>query len=261
MRVAVIDSGVVATHVALAGHLEPGGRDLVDDDDDPTDEANGEDDDHDGLIDEGFGHGTFVSSLILAVAPDASILPFRVLDSDCNGLISSLAEAIALAADAGVHAINLSLGMEHHAHVVGEAVKYARSRGIVVVASAGNTGDEEVTFPATLGFSVSITAVDPIDVLADFASYGTDVDLSVPGVELLGAYPTSPDWAVRWSGTSFAAAVTTGGFALLRERFPGAPPLQLVAQMEETAFDHAGLNPGYEAKIGRGRLDLAAATE
>ncbi len=261
VRVAVIDTGVVASHVALADRIEPGGWDFVDGDDDPTDEANAEDDDHDGLVDEGFGHGTFAASLILAVAPDARILPYRVLDSDCNGLVSSLAEAISRAADEGVDVINLSLGMEHHVHVVGEAINYARMQGILVIASAGNTGTEEVTFPATLAISLSITAVDPADIRADFSSYGPDIDLSVPGIELLGAYPTSPDWAVRWSGTSFSAAVTTGGFALLRERFPLAPPSFLVDQMANTAFDHTGLNPGYEGMLGRGRLDLATATE
>jgi subtilisin family serine protease len=261
VRVAVIDSGISPTHVSLAGHVEPGGWDFVGSDPDPTDEPNGLDDDGDGLVDEGFGHGTFVSSLVLALAPGATILPYRVLDSDSNGLASDVAEAIVRAADAGVDVINLSLGMEHRVLAVGEAVKHARERGVMVVVSAGNTGQEEVTFPASLSSAFSVTAVDASDVLAPFASWGGDVDVSAPGVELIGAYPTAPDAAVMWSGTSFSAALVTGTFALVRELDPLEQPETLLQRIRQTAVDVKALNPGeVQGKMGEGRLDADAAT-
>lgn len=261
VRIAVIDTGVVATHVAMQGHIEPGGWDFVDNDSDPTDEMNGIDDDDDELIDEGFGHGTFVSSLVLAVAGDATIVPYRVLNSDCTGLASHVAQAITMATDAGVDAINLSLGMEHRSVVIGEAIVYARDRNVLVIASAGNTGAEEVTFPATINVAFSITSVDPTDVKPEFASYGSDVDLAAPGDWLFGAYPVEDDVAVQWSGTSFSAALVTGTVALVRELNPSWNHGQIVQFIKNTSDDIDQENPGFEGALGEGRLNLDAATQ
>ena len=261
VRVAVVDSGVVATHASLVGRIESGGWDFVDQDSDPTDMPNGLDDDGDGLIDEGFGHGTFVSSLVLALAPDTTILPYRVLNSDSTGLASHVAAAITMAADAGVHAINLSLGMEHRSIAIGEAIVYAKDQGVMVIASAGNTGNEEVTFPATISFATSVTSVGPLDVRAYFASYGSDMDLSAPGLELWGAYPVEQDTAVQWSGTSFSAALVTGAFCLVRELRPAWSAPHIIQHLEDTADEAVHIvNGSIGNKMGEGRLDLDAAT-
>ncbi len=265
VRVAVIDSGVVMTHVAMQGKIEPGGWDFVDDDDDPSDVMNGVDDDNDGYIDEGFGHGTFVSSLILALAPNAQILPYRVLNSDNVGLTSHVAEAITRATDAGVDVINLSLGMEHQAYVVGQAIAYARDNAVLVIASAGNTGNQEITFPATIGIALSVTSGDPGDIKCDFASYGESVDVAAPGFELLGAYPVEDDKACKWSGTSFSAAIVTGCYALVRELELASGPggqSEVVQAIQQGADEFMlFLNPEYEGLLGHGRLDLDAATQ
>ena len=259
VRVAVLDTGIDPDHPLLVGHVGPGGHDFLDGDDDPRYEPNGRDDDGDGLIDEGRGHGTFVASLVLAVAPGAEIIPYRVLDSDSRGKASSLAEAIVMAADTGVDVINLSAGMPSRVQVVKDAVQYARNMGILVVASAGNTGTRSVTFPASLGDGMSVTSVDPTDVLSDFASFGDDVDLSAPGHELIGAFPNALG-AVRWSGTSFSAALVSGAFALVREASPGMDAEHIVSHLRDTSADVRGLNPGRDGDMGEGRLDLDAAT-
>ncbi|MGE0192777.1 MAG: S8 family serine peptidase [Planctomycetota bacterium] len=259
VRVAVLDTGIDPDHPLLVGHIAPGGQDFIDGDDDPRYVANGRDDDADGLIDEGRGHGTFVASLVLAVAPGAQIVPFRVLDSDSRGKASSLAEAIARAADLGVDVINLSAGMPTRVQVVKDAVQYARERGVLVVASAGNTGTRSVTFPASLGDGLSVTSVDDGDVLAGFASFGDDVDLSAPGQELIGAFPNGLG-AVRWSGTSFSAALVSGAFALVREAFPGLDAEHVVSHLRDTSVDVRSLNPARDGDMGEGRLDLDAAT-
>jgi subtilisin family serine protease len=262
VRVALIDTGVVANHLALQGHIEPGGWDYVDGDGDPTDAPNGLDDDEDGLVDEGFGHGTFISSLILAIAPDVTILPYRVLNSDSTGLASDVAAAITSATDAGVHVINLSLGMEHRNSVVGEAIQYAKNNGVPVIASAGNTGNQEVTFPATISAATSVTSVDSANGKAGFASFGGDVDLAAPGVELIGAYPTGDDVAVKWSGTSFSAALVTGGYALVRELYPLVAPFAVTQHLEATSNEVAlqVANGELASQLGDGLLDLDAAT-
>lgn len=260
ITVAVVDTGVVASHPSLAGRVLAGGFDVVGNDANPAEEVNGVDDDRDGLVDEGFGHGTFVASLVLAVAPDARILPFRVLNTDGFGTPSALATGIARAADAGAHVINVSLGMVQQSRAVKQAVQFARDRGAIVIASVGNSGLEDVAFPSAYSDAFAVTAVGASDVRAAFASFGSGVDLSAPGVSLLGAHPGFPSGTARWSGTSFAAALVSGAAALLREAFPGLDADGVLERLEVTAADIEPLNPGLGDRLGRGRLDLDAAT-
>ena len=262
VRIALIDSGVASAHQALAGAIEPGGWDFLDQDDQPEDEANGLDDDGDGWIDEGWGHGTFIASLVLGIAPDARILPYRVLDSDINGLSSDVAEAITQATDAGVQVINLSLGTDNPNPVIAQALIYARERDVMVMSSAGNSGDAEVTYPAQSGLAISVTSVDPADIRAWFACFGEGIDLAAPGQDLIGAYPLAPDVAVTWSGTSFSAALLTGAYALVHELHPGQSAESLILKIAHSASGDLYVhNPEFTWELGRGRLDLAAATE
>ena len=76
-----------------------------------------------------------------------------------------------------------------------------------------------MTFPAALSDSISVSAVDARDVRAPFASFGDDIDLTAPGQNLLGAFP-SPMGTAYWSGTSFASALVSGALALVRELHP-----------------------------------------
>ena len=87
--VAVVDTGIDFGHPYLAGRIAPGGFDFVENDPDPSESRNGRDDDADGLVDEQYGHGTFVASLVLTVAPDARVLPVRVLNDDGIGTSSA----------------------------------------------------------------------------------------------------------------------------------------------------------------------------
>jgi subtilisin family serine protease len=239
--------------------VDADGWDLVDGDPDPTEERNGLDDDGDGQRDEGFGHGTFVASLVLAVAPDARILPIRVLDTDCVGHASLLASAITMAADRGAHVINLSAGMATRAKVVEDAIGSARSRGVWVVVASGNTGVEDVHFPAALSNAESVTSVDGQDRRSPFASFGSEVDLAAPGQDLLGAFPEGSGTA-WWSGTSFSAALVSGAYALVRERHPEWGGEEVLKHLEDTATAIDALNPSVAGRLGEGRLDLDAAT-
>jgi hypothetical protein len=261
VRVAVLDTGVVP-HELLDANIDPDGWDFVGGDPDPTDERDFKDSDADGVADEGYGHGTFVTSLILAVAPDARIVPLRVLDSDAIGNASTLAAAITMAADKGVDIINLSAGMPERVNVIQDAVQNARSRGVVVIASAGNSGGDIVNFPSAIASAFSVTAVDATDVVAPFASFGTEVDLCAPGVDLLGAFPHEVfrTGTARWSGTSFSAALVSGAYALVRELDPGGDPGDLLQRLEDLSFSVAALNPTLASRLGEGRLDLDAAT-
>ena len=259
--VAVLDTGVVPTHPSLVGHVAPDGFDFVDDDPDPTDQRNFLDDDGDGLVDEGFGHGTFVASLVLAVAPDATILPIRVLNSDAVGTASSVARGIAWAVSHGADVINLSAGLLSSMPMIDEALANARSAGVLVFACAGNRGTSAVDYPALASAAVGVTALDAAGVRAPFASFDSSLDLSAPGVDLLGAHPLSPSGTARWSGTSFSTALATGAFAVLRGRDFASKSEDLVQRLENTAVSVDALNPMFAGRLGRGRVDLDRATQ
>lgn len=258
--VAVIDTGIVASHPAIVGHLATGGRDFVDGDLDPSDVGNGRDDDRDGLVDEGVGHGTFVASLILAVAPNAKILPLRALNSDAVGTASTVAQAIAYAVAQGADVINLSAGLPRALLVIDQAVANAKASGVYVVSCAGNRGASPIDFPADLSDARGVAALDAGGRRASFSSYSSAVDFAMPGVDVVGAHPLGSNGTARWSGTSFSAAFTTGAFALLRGHDPVTASKDLWSRLASTAVSVDAANPLYVGKLGKGRIDLAAAT-
>ena len=219
VKVAVIDTGVAA-HPALAGKVRSG-WDYVDDDATPDDPSRGVDSSGNGVPDEAAGHGTFVAGTVALVAPEARLTAYRVLDSDGLGTTFDAAEAITDAADAGAKVINLSFGTVDGAtsQVLEDAITYARGRGAVVVAAAGNTGDSEETFPAALPTVLSVGALAVDDTgLASFSARGGWVKVAAPGESIVGPMPGGG--FARWSGTSMAAPFVAGQVALVWAKTP-----------------------------------------
>ncbi len=256
--VAVVDTGIVAgSHPALAGRLLPG-KDFADGDDDPTDAADGVDNDGDGTIDEGVGHGTFIAGIVATVAPGASILPVRVLDSDARGSSLRVARGIVWAAAHGAKVINLSLGVRRASGVIQDAVQYARKQGALVVCAAGNAGRTTgVTFPAGLSDVLTVTAVNGAGVRAPFSNVSSRVSLAAPGVDVLGPHVAAG--FAQWSGTSFAAPFASAGAAMVLSRTPGMNAGDAGKVLMDTAVPVDAVNPGLEGALGQGRLDLPAA--
>jgi hypothetical protein len=256
VKVAVLDSGADLAHEMLAGHLLPG-FDFVDGDADPSEETNGLDDDLDGEVDEGFGHGTFVAGLVLAVAPNAEVMPVRVLDTDARGTVSSIAAGVEWAVRNGADVINLSLGMDTRSGVLADAINYAIASGVVVVAATGNGSQPAaVSFPASMPGVVAVTATDPATQgPADFANGGPAATVAAPGASVVGPYPGGRYGT--WSGTSFSSALASGGAALVVQARPALVPAQVSARFRATARPApAGLSRTQRRRLGGGRLDL-----
>ena len=146
--VAILDTGVQPDHPVLSNSLEVLGYDFVDNDPVPADEANGVDDDGDGRVDELYGHGTHIAGIVHLVAPEARLLPLRVLNSDGRGNNFRTASAIVYAAHRGADAINLSLGTPYQSALLRDAVNEAAGLGVVVVAAAGNLNTDAHQYPA-----------------------------------------------------------------------------------------------------------------
>lgn len=201
---AVIDTGIDLRHPAFAGRLAPASewKDYVDGDSYPQ-EVSGPN----------YGHGTGVADIIVQVAPNVTILPLRVLGPDGAGDTTDVVAAIDYAVSRGAQVINLSLGTDTDEKALKELVKYALKADVVVVASAGNNGQESVMFPASYkDATIGVGSVNRYDELSSFSAYGKDLSLTAPGESI---YTASPDQSVAyWSGTSFAAPIVSGAAAL-----------------------------------------------
>lgn len=232
--VAVLDTGADSSHPALAGRLQPA-WDYVDDDPDPSDARNGRDDDRDSAIDESFGHGTFVSGTVALVAPKARIMPVRVLNSDGRGNLFVVAEAIIDAVNAGADVILLAFGTETRPEPTRfeDAIKLARARGVVVVASAGNEGSTDERYPAALGEVMAVSALRAdLRELATFSNSGYWVDVAAVGMRVVGPVPGG-DYAY-WNGTSVAAPFVAGQAALIKSRRPLQDATQTIRAIQQT---------------------------
>jgi subtilisin family serine protease len=254
--VAVLDTGVDLDHPDLVGHLLPG-YDFVDLDAFPDDAPNGLDDDLDGRVDEGTGHGTHVAGLVAAIAPDAMILPVRVLNSDGRGTLFQLLEGWYWALDQGADIINASLGVAVEVPELEAAVEQAvETWDCLVVAAAGatNADDEHHHWPSGFGESFSVTAVDSTDLKWSMANYGSKVDLASPGVGIIA--PFVGGGYAAGTGTSMAAAIVSGAAALLRAYAPTLDAEEVGHRLQEYSVPIEAVNPQYE--LGEGRLDFLA---
>jgi subtilisin family serine protease len=264
--VAVLDTGVDAAHPLLAGRIAPGGYNYVNGNTNTADVGDGVDNDGDGDIDESLGHGTFVAGLVTMVAPDAQILPIKVLDSDGRGAGFGFAAGIYRALDRGADVINMSLGSTYSAQALEDALFEARVNGVVVVGAAGNQGSEVEEFPAMKSNGFGVVAVDRYDVKAGFSSYNQDADLSAPGVAIYSSIPENAEGHTyaRWHGTSMAAPMVAGAAALLLSQHPDWPDdhsrhALVSGTLMGGAVDIEDLNPSFAGMMGAGRLDAAGA--
>ncbi|MFK7962080.1 MAG: S8 family serine peptidase [Phycisphaerales bacterium] len=274
VTVAVLDTGIDPNHPVFGSAVLPG-FDFVDGDTDATETANGIDDDGDGVIDEMYGHGTYVAGLIRFVAPNARILPIRVLDDEGNGTGWPIIQGLFAAIDSGVEVINVSIRSTYDAQAVEDAVDEARSLGIAVVAAAGNFGIDRREFPAAKSSALGVIAVDDADVKADFSSFNDKMFICAPGDTAFAGGTPDLDRAIvsalpggdfgAWEGTSFATPMVAGAAALIRAQHPEWQPNagvvdQIEVRMAAGAVNIAAQNPGIDPDdLGVGRLDVAAA--
>ncbi|MFQ6193704.1 type VII secretion-associated serine protease mycosin [Streptomyces sp. NPDC000405] len=270
ITVAVLDTGVDDGHPDLRGRVLPG-KDLIGFGAGPGDRSWARHGTAMAGIIAGRGHGDDDADGITGVAPEARILPVRVIleDSDparakargARG--SALADGIRWAADHGADVINLSLGDDsdtaHPEPREDAAVQYALAKGAVVVASAGNGGEhgDHVSYPAAYPGVIAVTAVDRYGGRASFSTRRWYATVSAPGVDVVIADPDRRYYE-GW-GTSAASAFVSGAVALLRAARPGLSPARVRELLTDTARDRP--TGGRDDEVGAGMVDPAAAIE
>ena len=203
-RVAVLDTGVDCAHPDLAPNCAPG-YNVFNPGALPADDK---------------GHGTHVAGIIagalnwrgmVGLAPEAAILPVKVLDSSGSGKISEIIDGIGWAVRNRVDIINMSLGAPKHSEAQSRAVKAARDAGVLVICAAGNDAGP-VNYPAAYPDAVAVTSLDFSSKLAKSSSRGPETDFATPGVRIYSAAPGG-SFALM-SGTSQAAPHISGMAAL-----------------------------------------------
>ncbi|MFG2063423.1 type VII secretion-associated serine protease mycosin [Micromonospora sp. NPDC048871] len=255
VTVAVIDSGVDGSHPDLVGRVLPG-IDLVSPDGSTEPDP--------------VGHGTTVAGLIagrnddrqgvVGLAPDARILPVRVLDEE-NRYDDALivAQGVRWAVDNGAQVINLSLGGSGDSPALAAAIDYAFARDVVVVACTGNLAtspDSKVWYPAREPGVIAVSGLErSSDHLWSGAITGRATVLTAPASGLVGARPPGGYWRVQ--GTSFAAPLVAATAALVRARYPQMSAGDVVNRLLVTAKD---IGPtGRDDRFGYGLVDPVAA--
>ena len=256
--VALLDTGLDVNHPALLGHIAPSSYNFVDGISSVADLPNGIDDDDDGFIDEMVGHGTFIAGLVAHIAPDALILPVKVLDSDGSGDSFQVAQGIYYAMEHGATVINLSLGTTNESQVLATAVADAHDAGVTVLAAAGNENQlMPLVYPAADPHVIGVASTTSADLKSDFSNYGTYVTISAPGTDIVSLYPDNQ--YAQCSGTSAATALVSGTAVLLKSANLQLTPDQIRFQLQQSADGIDNLNPPYAGLLGAGRLNVGAA--
>jgi hypothetical protein len=238
-------------------------------------------------------HGTWMASLIAGhghaggssasgengvagIAPQAKVLSIRVIpDHDDPGYGSyereqesriqqSLATGIRDAVSGGADVISMSIGYSVQSAIVREALQYAYSRDVIVVASSGNSGDSNslrahayapTSFPADYPGVVGVAAVNSSGSVANFSSDNLSVQVAAPGVYVPAQGRDGAYWLV--SGTSPACALVAGVAALIKSEYPKLSPALVASALTATTGDHPP--NGYNSQGGFGTVNAAAA--
>lgn len=272
--IAVIDSGIDLSHQDLSGKfwINPGeiaGNGIDDDNNGFIDDRNGWDfvnSDNDPMDDH--GHGTQVAGVIAAqtnnsigiagVCWGCQLMAVKVMNSGGIANYSDIASGILYAAQKGAEVINVSLGGYSDSSVLKSAINTASNKyGSVIVAGAGNDNSENPFYPAAYDEVLGVSGLNEIDSKSPQSNYGDWVDISAPSVGITttflgGGYGDA-------NGTSLAASFVSGLAGLLRSNHNEWSESMVRTHIAYTTDDIDSINPGYEGKLGSGRLNANSA--
>ncbi|MFC4542841.1 S8 family peptidase [Halosolutus amylolyticus] len=243
--IAIIDTGIDADHPDLQANL-----------------GTGEDFTGTGSWDDDNGHGTHCAGIadavdnsegVVGVSTEATLHAVKVLDSQGSGTYSDIAAGIEWVADQGYDVASLSLGGSSGSSALRDAVQYAQSNGVLLVAAAGNSGpcSDCVGYPAAYSEVMAVSSTNSSDGLSSFSSTGPEIEIAAPGSDI---YSTYNDGGYNTlSGTSMACPHVSGAAGQLMAN--GYTNSEARQTMKDTAED-LGLASNEQ---GAGLLDAEAA--
>ncbi|WP_255196798.1 S8 family peptidase [Halorarius litoreus] len=245
--VAIVDTGIDATHPDLAANLGTGTSFIG-----GVQNPDWQDDN---------GHGTHCAGIadaidndrgVVGVATEATLHAVKVLTASGVGLTSDIAAGVEWVAEQGYDVASMSLGGSTQSEALADACTYAHEQGVTLVAAAGNSGPctDCVGYPAANPEPIAVSATDENDQFASFSSQGLEVEIAAPGADIystyLGGYSTL-------SGTSMACPHVSGAAVQLAAQ--GYSNTEIRRRLKNTAED-IGLA---DTESGAGLLDVASA--
>ncbi|MFI6736873.1 S8 family serine peptidase [Nonomuraea sp. NPDC050451] len=271
VTVAVLDSGVDPHHRDLVGSVRVG-KDFTDGANPPGIVPSRLHGTYMASLIAGHGHGNGGNLGIIGVAPEADVLSVRVILEDeepgfrefnsAERFEDVVAQGIRYAVDEGADVINMSISKELATREERAAIRYAISKGVVLVAAAGNDGDRKIdsdfapySYPAAFPGVVSVGATDGLLRRATFSNWNSSVLVAAPGVDIMGAGPGDEYWVGR--GTSQATALVSGIAALIKAKYPGMSPPLVARALTASATDRPP--GGYDTGTGFGVVNAAKA--
>ncbi len=278
--VAILDNAIAIDHADLAANIytntaESNGLPFIDDD------LNGRADDINGydVVDndanprppanasgnsDGFTHGTHVAGIagaatnngigMASIGHSIKILPVKIADN-ANGNLSGGLDGIFYAMRSGADIISMSWGLLSDVATLRTLIQQAAASDIVLVAAAGNDGDQTIHYPAAYPQVISVGATDQNDQKASFSNFGTTVDVMAPGVDIYSTLPESNNTYGTSSGTSMATPMVAGLAALVKSQFPSMTATQIRQRIEQGCDDISAQNPGMNGMLGAGRIN------
>lgn len=231
IKVAVVDSGIDLNHNDL--HIY-GGISMVE---------------YTSSFDDDFGHGTHVAGIIgaqdnfqgtVGVAPEAELYSVKVLDSKGVGYLSDVIAGIDWSIENGMDIINLSIATGIHSPALQFALEEAYAKGLLIVSSAGNTGDggadiDTIQYPAQYNSVIAVGGTGMNNEHAVFSAAGPKLEIAAPAVDVFST-SLHNGYAVS-SGTSAAAAYVTGHLALLKSAYPDATNTEIREMLPYYSID------------------------
>lgn len=252
--VGIVDTGVSHLQPSILSRVVAGSsfvNGFTGIDDFPTNlDSNG-----DGIYDDGTGHGTMIAGLILQLCPEARLVIAKSADSDGNATSWSVLKGVVFCIEKKARYINVSLGSQRELPGFGDFMDWVEAMGVVVIAPAGNNGQNITLFPAAYGKVLSTTGLMPDNTKASFSNWNTNIRIATPATGIRSAW-----WdggTAVWSGTSFCAPLVTGCLAVANPFSLTKRPGDIRRAVFDSGFNIDQYNPLYQGKIGR-LLDFQA---
>ncbi len=196
-----------------------------------------------------FGHGTMTAGLIHLVAPNAHIMSLKAFAGDGSSDLFNIVRAIYYAADNGANVISMSFEIAQSSPALQNAIQYALSKNVIVVASSGNDGGQVLVYPSAYNSVIGVGSTSNSDVKSSFTNFGTNsVFIAAPGEGVITTYPGG-NYAAGW-GTSFSTPLVAGEAALVLQ----ARPTYKVGDVANAITRAVAVQ-----QMGHGRVDLCLA--
>ena len=247
--VAVLDTGAAAAHPALQNNVMAGFN-ILQSGAAPADLP-------DGATNADVGHGTMIAGLIARLAPNAAIMPVRVMNADGKGSTFAAAQGIHYAMTHGARIITMSFSATAASTVLTDALDEAEAAGIVLVVAAGNGGANQTQAPTAGHGALVVASVEADNTKSAYSNYGSFVNVVAPGTNIRSAFWNN-NYA-SWSGTSFAVPLVAAEAALIMATNPALTADDVVSLIRDTAHSVDGLNANFKGMLGSGVIDIDAA--